>query len=91
MKDSRTRPFLLMLFGYIAIGGVVLTANTVLKTLLKEFSWTDAQGGLLISCMSMGNLTAVSGCLSRSVRDIARFLDVVSGFDRRDPFSRNWP
>ncbi len=37
--------------------------------------------------MALGNLTAVSGCLSRSVRDIARFFDVVSGFDRRDPFS----
>ena len=37
--------------------------------------------------MAMGNLTAVAGCLSRSVRDIARYLDVVSGFDRRDPFS----
>jgi aspartyl-tRNA(Asn)/glutamyl-tRNA(Gln) amidotransferase subunit A len=37
--------------------------------------------------MSMNNLTAVSGCLSRSVRDIARFLDVTNGFDLRDPFS----
>ena len=37
--------------------------------------------------MAMGNLTAVSGCLTRSVRDIARYLDVTSGFDRRDPFS----
>lgn len=37
--------------------------------------------------MSMNNLTAVSGCLSRSVRDIARFLDVVAGWDHRDPFS----
>lgn len=37
--------------------------------------------------MAMGNLTAVSGCLTRSVRDIARYLDVVAGFDPRDPFS----
>jgi aspartyl-tRNA(Asn)/glutamyl-tRNA(Gln) amidotransferase subunit A len=37
--------------------------------------------------MSMNNLTAVSGCLSRSVRDIARYLDVTNGFDQRDPFS----
>lgn len=36
---------------------------------------------------SMNNLTAVSGCLSRSVRDIARYLDVTNGFDHRDPFS----
>jgi aspartyl-tRNA(Asn)/glutamyl-tRNA(Gln) amidotransferase subunit A len=34
-----------------------------------------------------GNLTAVAGCLSRSVRDIARYLDVTSGHDHRDPFS----
>lgn len=37
--------------------------------------------------MSMNNLTAVSGCMSRSVRDIARFFDVVNGHDPRDPFS----
>ena len=37
--------------------------------------------------MAMGNLTAVSGCVSRSVRDIARYYDIVSGFDHRDPFS----
>jgi aspartyl-tRNA(Asn)/glutamyl-tRNA(Gln) amidotransferase subunit A len=37
--------------------------------------------------MSMNNLTAVSGCVSRSVRDIARYLDVVAGWDPRDPFS----
>jgi aspartyl-tRNA(Asn)/glutamyl-tRNA(Gln) amidotransferase subunit A len=34
-----------------------------------------------------GNLTAVSGCLTRSVRDIARYLDVTAGHDLRDPFS----
>jgi Asp-tRNA(Asn)/Glu-tRNA(Gln) amidotransferase A subunit family amidase len=37
--------------------------------------------------MAMNNLTAVSGCLSRSVRDTARHLDVVAGWDPRDPFS----
>ncbi len=35
----------------------------------------------------IGSLTAVSGCLSRSVRDIARFFDVCNGFDPRDPTS----
>jgi Asp-tRNA(Asn)/Glu-tRNA(Gln) amidotransferase A subunit family amidase len=35
----------------------------------------------------IGPLTVVFGCLSRSVRDIARFYDVTSGFDQRDPFS----
>lgn len=37
--------------------------------------------------MVMASLTAVSGCLSRSVRDIARFFDVSNGFDHRDPYS----
>jgi len=36
---------------------------------------------------SLGNMTAVSGCMSRSVRDIARYLDVTAGWDPRDPFS----
>lgn len=37
--------------------------------------------------MPVGPLTVVLGCLSRSVRDIARFYDVTAGFDRRDPYS----
>ena len=32
-------------------------------------------------------LTSVMGCLSRSVRDTARFFDVCNGFDQRDPLS----
>jgi len=35
----------------------------------------------------LGNLTSVEGCVSRSVRDSARFLDVANGADRRDPMS----
>ncbi len=35
----------------------------------------------------IGNLTAVAGCVSRSVRDTARWLDVCSGHDAHDPFS----
>jgi len=35
----------------------------------------------------VGNLTAVEGCVSRSIRDSARWLDVTNGVDRRDPFS----
>src|SRR5437764_2429475 len=31
--------------------------------------------------------TLVLGCLARSIRDIARWLDVVNGFDARDPHS----
>ncbi len=37
--------------------------------------------------MVMASLTAVSGCLARSVRDTARYLDVCNGFDARDPYS----
>jgi Asp-tRNA(Asn)/Glu-tRNA(Gln) amidotransferase A subunit family amidase len=37
--------------------------------------------------MIVGSLTAVLGCLSRSVRDTARFVDVTNGFDHRDPYS----
>lgn len=35
----------------------------------------------------LGNLTVVSGCVSRSVRDTARWFDVCSGHDPRDPLS----
>ena len=34
-----------------------------------------------------GNLTAVPGCVSRSVRDTARWFDVSNGFDLHDPLS----
>lgn len=34
-----------------------------------------------------GNLTVTLGCLSRSVRDTARWFDVCNGFDARDPLS----
>ncbi len=34
-----------------------------------------------------GNLTVTIGCLSRSVRDTARWFDVSNGFDPRDPIS----
>ncbi len=34
-----------------------------------------------------GNLTVTIGCLSRSVRDTARWFDVCNGYDGRDPLS----
>jgi Asp-tRNA(Asn)/Glu-tRNA(Gln) amidotransferase A subunit family amidase len=37
--------------------------------------------------MVVGSLTVVLGCVSRSVRDSARFIDVTNGFDQRDPYS----
>jgi aspartyl-tRNA(Asn)/glutamyl-tRNA(Gln) amidotransferase subunit A len=36
---------------------------------------------------SVTPLTTVLGCLSRSVRDTARFFDACTGFDQRDPLS----
>jgi Asp-tRNA(Asn)/Glu-tRNA(Gln) amidotransferase A subunit family amidase len=32
-------------------------------------------------------MTVVTGCLARSVRDVARWYDVCTGFDSRDPYS----
>ncbi|MDO8362370.1 MAG: amidase [Actinomycetota bacterium] len=34
-----------------------------------------------------GNLTVTIGCVSRSLRDTARWFDVCNGFDPRDPIS----
>jgi aspartyl-tRNA(Asn)/glutamyl-tRNA(Gln) amidotransferase subunit A len=34
-----------------------------------------------------GQLTSLKGCVSRSVRDAARYYDVAAGYDARDPFS----
>jgi aspartyl-tRNA(Asn)/glutamyl-tRNA(Gln) amidotransferase subunit A len=34
-----------------------------------------------------GNLTVTVGCLSRSVRDTARWFDVCNGYEARDPLS----
>jgi Asp-tRNA(Asn)/Glu-tRNA(Gln) amidotransferase A subunit family amidase len=36
---------------------------------------------------SVSSLTSVMGCLSRSVRDTARYFDACNGFDARDPLS----
>jgi aspartyl-tRNA(Asn)/glutamyl-tRNA(Gln) amidotransferase subunit A len=36
---------------------------------------------------TIGNYTVTVGCLSRSVRDTARWFDVCNGHDPRDPFS----
>jgi aspartyl-tRNA(Asn)/glutamyl-tRNA(Gln) amidotransferase subunit A len=37
--------------------------------------------------VGFGNLTVTTGCLSRSVRDTARWFDVCNGRDARDPLS----
>lgn len=35
----------------------------------------------------LGNMTVTTGCVSRSVRDTARWFDVCNGHDSRDPLS----
>lgn len=35
----------------------------------------------------LGNLTVSTGCVSRSIRDTARWFDVANGHDARDPLS----
>lgn len=37
--------------------------------------------------LEYGNLTSTTGCVSRSVRDTARWFDVCNGYDARDPLS----
>ena len=37
--------------------------------------------------MRGSSLTAVTGCLARSARDVARHLDATNGYDSRDPYS----
>lgn len=37
--------------------------------------------------VAIGNMTVTIGCLSRSVRDTARWFDVCNGYDGRDQFS----
>ncbi len=37
--------------------------------------------------LKLGNMTVATGCLSRSVRDTARWFDVTNGHDGRDPHS----
>jgi len=37
--------------------------------------------------VTIGNMTVTIGCLSRSVRDTARWFDVCNGYDARDQFS----
>lgn len=56
MKDSRTKPFLLSIYAYFVVGCMVLTVNTVMKSIIQENHWLDSQGAMLITCMSVTNL-----------------------------------
>ena len=67
MKDGRKRVFMLALYSYFTVGCMVLTVNAALKSLIAEYQWSDSQGGLLISCMSVGNLitSVLTGIITR--------------------------
>lgn len=56
MRDERTKPFLLSIYAYFVIGCMVLTVNTVMKSIIEENNWLDSQGAMLITCMSISNL-----------------------------------
>ena len=56
MKDERTKPFAVCLFVYFAVGSMVLTTSTVMKSIIAEYSWSDSQGAMIVTCMSVGFL-----------------------------------
>ena len=56
MKDSRSKPFALCLYTYFAVGSMVLTTSTVMKSIIAETGWSDTQGSLIVTCMSVGFL-----------------------------------
>jgi Asp-tRNA(Asn)/Glu-tRNA(Gln) amidotransferase A subunit family amidase len=43
--------------------------------------------GRIPSGPGVGSLTSVTGCLARSVRDVARYFDACNGYDATDPLS----
>ena len=56
MKDAKLKPYLLCLFTYFCVGSTVLTANTIMKPIKLENGWSDSQGAMLITCLSIGFL-----------------------------------
>ncbi len=56
MRDKRFQTYLIMLYAYFTVGCVVLAANTALEFMIKDFGWSDSQGGLFISFLAVGNL-----------------------------------
>ena len=50
--------YLLLLLSYLTLGAMVLTVNTAMPAVAGEYGWTDAQGALLITCLSAGNVIA---------------------------------
>ena len=78
MKDQRFKPFLLCLFAYFCVGSLVMTGNTVMKSIIAEYNWTDTQGSMLITFMSAGFL--VSSLFGNLVMDaIGRGKTVLLG------------
>jgi MFS transporter, FHS family, glucose/mannose:H+ symporter len=58
MHDKRFQTYLIMLYAYFSVGCMVLAANTALEFMIKDFGWSDSQGGLFISFLSLGNLAS---------------------------------
>lgn len=71
MKNKRTQAYLIALLCYFCVGAGQVSVTTSLKSLIADFNWTDSQGGLLISIMSIGNLLA-STCAGLIMQRIGR-------------------
>ena len=57
-RPNHTPFYLLLLFSFVVLGAMILTVNTAMPAVAAEYGWTDAQGALLITCLSIGNVTA---------------------------------
>lgn len=60
-RNTKQAAYALMVAGYFILGMMVLTVSTLIKTLIPAFSWSDSQGGLLMTCLSLGNLATSLG------------------------------
>ena len=60
-KRNKNAIFWLMVAGYFILGVMLLTVSTLIKTLIPTFSWSDSQGGLLMTFLSLGNLATSLG------------------------------
>ena len=58
MHDKRFQTYMIMLYAYFSVGCMVLAANTALEFMIKDFGWSDSQGGLFISFLAIGNLVS---------------------------------
>ena len=57
-RNERAPFYILLLACYAVLGAMVLTINTTMPSVASEYGWSDAQGGLLITCLAVGNMVA---------------------------------